>query len=88
VHRKVVLAGWILVLILAGFGSKATGSGFSTAFSLPNVESSRGFDIIQHNFGGRGTGRGGTIVFQAPQGVEDPAVKAAMTEFFTKVNGI
>jgi RND superfamily putative drug exporter len=88
VHRKVVLAVWIVLLVLAGAGSKATGSGFSTAFSLPNVESSRGFDIIQHHFGGRGTGRGGTIVFRAERGVEDPAVQSAMSDYFAKVNGI
>ncbi len=84
---RVVLA-WLVVLFLAGGASGAAGSGFTTAFSLPNVESSRGFDIIDANFGGRGGGAGGTIVFRTDAGVEDPAVQAAMTTFLDRVGGI
>jgi putative drug exporter of the RND superfamily len=82
-RRGVVLLLWVAALFVTGGVSGATGSGFTTAFSLPDVESSRGFDIIEEHFGGRGGGNGGTIVFRtdADAGVEDPAVKEAMTGF-------
>ncbi|HUP84643.1 MAG TPA: MMPL family transporter [Acidimicrobiales bacterium] len=87
-RRGIVVAAWLVALFVIGGISGATGSGFSTAFSLPNVESSRGFDIIKEHFGGRGGGTGGTIVFRTDAGVEDPAVKAAMTSFLAEVGKI
>jgi RND superfamily putative drug exporter len=84
-RRGVVLLAWIVALFAFGGISGVTGSGFSTAFSLPDVESSRGFDIIEEHFGGRGGGTGGTIVFRSDAGVDDPAVQHAMTEFLAKV---
>jgi putative drug exporter of the RND superfamily len=84
-RRGVVLVAWIVALFAFGGISGVTGSGFSTAFSLPDVESSRGFDIIEEHFGGRGGGTGGTIVFRSDAGVDDPAVQQAMTEFLAKV---
>ena len=80
-----MLAAWVVALFVFGGASGATGSGFSTAFSLPNVESARGFDVIEEHFGGRGGGNGGNIVFRADQGVDDPAVQEAMTAFLAQV---
>ena len=87
-RRKVVVVLWLLALIGFGAVSGATGNGFSTAFSLPNVESARGFDIIEEHFGGRGGGNGGTIVFRTDEGVEDPEVQAAMSAFLDAVAAI
>jgi RND superfamily putative drug exporter len=87
-HRGIVVVAWLVAFFGAGGLSAATGSGFTTAFSLPNVESSRGFDIINEHFGGRGGGNGGNIVFRTEAGVDDPAVKSAMTEFLGKVDEI
>jgi RND superfamily putative drug exporter len=79
------VVAWLVTLFVVGGISSATGSGFSTAFSLPNVESSRGFDIINEHFGGRGGGNGGTIVFRTEAGVDDPEVQEAMTTFLAGV---
>jgi putative drug exporter of the RND superfamily len=84
-HRKRVLVLWLAVLILGGVVSGAAGSAFRDEFNLPDVESRRGFDILDENFGGEGTGQTGTIVFKADQGVDDPEVEAAMDELFVKV---
>ena len=84
-RRGIVLLLWVVALFGFGGLSSVTGSGFTTAFSLPDVESSRGFDIIEEHFGGRGGGNGGTVVFRTDDGVEDPAVKEAMTAFLTEV---
>ena len=55
----------------------AVGDAFRDEFNLPDVESRDGFDILDEQFGGQGTGYTGTIVFRAEQGVDDPEVQAA-----------
>jgi len=87
-HRALVVIVWIVALVALGVSSGAAGNAFSTKFELPNVESARGFDIIDAHFGGRGGGINGQLVFRAPQGVEDPAVKQQMTAFFDEVSQI
>ena len=84
-RRGVVLAGWVVVLVLAGIVSGVVGSGFRSEFTLPDVESARGFDILDQRFGGTGSGQTGSIVFTAPQGVSDPSVQAPMEGFLARV---
>lgn len=74
-RRKLVLGLWVAALVLVAAVSGAVGDGFRDEFSLPDVESKRGFDILDERFGGQGTGQAGTIVFGAEQGVNDPAVR-------------
>ena len=83
-RRRWVLGAWLFVLVVVGAIS-STGSGFSTEFSLPDVESAKGFDILERDFGGAGAGIGGTIVFQAEQGVADPVVKERMEALFADI---
>ena len=62
---KVVLL-WLAVLIVSGGVSSMLGTAYSTEFALPDVESRRGFDILDEHFAGSGAGgEGGTIVFRA-----------------------
>jgi putative drug exporter of the RND superfamily len=81
-RRKLVLGLWVGVLVVGFAVSGAVGDAFRDEFNLPDVESKTGFDILDDNFGGEGTGVVGTIVFQAEQGVEDPEVEAAMQALF------
>jgi len=81
-RRKLVLGLWLGVLVFGFAVSGAVGNAFRDEFNLPDVESKTGFDILDDNFGGEGTGVVGTIVFQAAQGVEDPEVEAAMQALF------
>ena len=75
-HRRVVLVAWLLVLLVGGGALGGIGGPKSKAeFELPNVESRRGTDILKADFGGQGAGQSGSIVFEAPQGVDDPAVR-------------
>jgi RND superfamily putative drug exporter len=81
-RRKLVLGLWVGVLVFGFAVSGAVGNAFRDEFNLPDVESKTGFDILDDNFGGQGTGVIGTIVFHADQGVEDPEVEAAMQALF------
>jgi RND superfamily putative drug exporter len=84
-----VLIGWLVALVALGGLLAARGGGdFRSEFSLPDVESARGFDIIEERFGGSGGGQDGTIVFRAEQGVTDPVVQAEMEAFFADVDAI
>ncbi len=89
-NRGKVAIGWLAALILGGVLTNALiGTAYSTEFALPDVESKRGFDILEEHFAGSSAGsEGGTIVFYAEQGVNDPEVQAAMTEFFDQASQI
>ncbi len=87
-RRGTVVLSWLGVLILGGVLTGILGQGYSTQFDLPDVESARGLDIMEANFPEGSDGEGGTIVFRAEQGVTDPAVQQAMTQFFTEVAAI
>jgi RND superfamily putative drug exporter len=87
-RRKLVLGLWIGALVLGFVASGATGNAFKDDFNMPDVESKRGFDILDEHFGGEGTGWVGTIVFRAEQGVTDPEVRSAMGALFEEVRGI
>ncbi len=84
-RRRWVLGVWLVVLVVVGGLSGALGSGLSTKFSLPDVESAHGFDILERDFGGAGAGVGGQIVFQADQGVADPVVREHMEALFADI---
>lgn len=85
-RRRMVVALWFVALIVLGAVQGAVGTGFKDEFSLPDVESKHGFDILEHHFGGAGAGLTGTIVFRADQGVQDPAVRTAMEALFAKID--
>ncbi|MFT6290528.1 MAG: RND superfamily putative drug exporter [Ilumatobacter sp.] len=83
--RRRVLAAWIVVLI-AVFGAVASiGASSESSFESPDSESARGFEILQANFGSAGSFLSGNLVFEAEQGIDDPAVSSVMIELFDEV---
>lgn len=83
-RRLVVFGIWIPVIIAVGVVSSALGSNFATEFSLPASESSDVQKLLEASAPDR-AGFTGQIVFSAEQGVNDPAVKIAMTTLFEAV---
>ncbi|MGI8686658.1 MAG: MMPL family transporter [Acidimicrobiales bacterium] len=84
-RRGRVLIAWVLGIVILGVVTGAAGTGYRSDFTLPDVESRRGIDILEDGFGGQGAGQVGNIVFQADKGVDDPEVKQAMGGFLAKV---
>jgi putative drug exporter of the RND superfamily len=70
-RRRVVLF-WILGIVVLGSVMGAVGTGYRSDFTLPDVESRQGIDILDDRFGGLGAGQVGSIVFEADVGVDDP----------------
>ena len=88
-RRWLVVILWVAVLFLGNSILSAAGGADTDAdFNLPNVESKRGTDILEDSFGGQGAGFGGTIVFRADQGVDDPEVRSTMERLFDEFRGI
>ncbi len=89
-HRWKVILFWVAGIVVGNgllYGALG-GPSTSADWSLPGFESAQGAEILEDNFGGAGAGFGGTIVFKADQGVDDPAVQETMEAFFADVADI
>jgi RND superfamily putative drug exporter len=83
-RRKLVLPAWIALLVGIIALSSAVSGEFASEFSLPGAESQRAFDLLEDRGLAERTGEVGQIVFQAPQGVNDPAVRSTMERLFAE----
>ena len=87
-RRWLVLGAWVTALVTVVALVGTIGASSDSSFSIPDSESKSGFDTLDEYFGGAGSGRSGTIIFRADQGIDDPDVQAAMTELFAEVDQI
>ena len=86
-HRKAAVGLWFAALIVVLGAAGGIGAAYDASPDIPDSESADGFDVLEQYFAELGAGGGsGTIVFRADQGVDDPAVVAAMDELFATVN--
>jgi RND superfamily putative drug exporter len=84
-RRRLVLAGWVILLIGLMALSQTAGGESKTEFSLPGSESQAAFDLLEERGFATRAGEQAQIVFQAEQGFDDPAVQQAMEHLFTTV---
>jgi RND superfamily putative drug exporter len=85
-HRRLVVAGWLLIMVLvAGIGKEA-GSAFGGSFALPNSDSQAAVTLLTQNFP-TASGEGDTVVIQAAGGatIDSAGVRAAVTRALVKV---
>lgn len=87
-RRGVVVIAWVLVLVVGGAVTSAVGPAFSTELSLPDVESRRGFDVLEAELGGVGTGIEGTIVMQSDAGFDDPSIRGPIEEYLSELEAL
>jgi len=86
-RRGRAVALWLVALVALFAGAGALGDDFSTSAEVPDSGSAAGFAVLKEHFPEMGTGgQSGTIVFTAEQGVDDPAVRAAMESLFAEVD--
>jgi RND superfamily putative drug exporter len=77
------------VLFVANGIAGGIGDAYRQDFSLDGFESTEGFSLVESEFDdGSGSPQSGQIVFQAPQGVDDPEVQEAMEALFAEVEDI
>jgi RND superfamily putative drug exporter len=84
-RRRRVVVLWTLGIVVLGAVMGAVGSSYRTDFTLPDVESKRGIDLLDDQFGGEGAGQVGNIVVEADNGVDDPEVRRVMEPFLAEV---
>ncbi|MDE0267605.1 MAG: MMPL family transporter [Acidimicrobiaceae bacterium] len=87
-HPWHCLVPWLVILILITGISRNLGEAYSGDLAISGTESYNGAEVLKAHFDGVGAGPGGTIVFRAEQGVDDPAVRSAMGELFEKVDAL
>jgi RND superfamily putative drug exporter len=73
-HRKIVVFSWLAVLFVTIMLASSIGSDFNEDFKPPKSDSQQAYDMLQKNYPAQ-AGDSGQIVFQAENGVKDPAVQ-------------
>ena len=79
---------WLLILIVAVAVAGRLGEAYGGTLAVAGTESYDGNEILERHFAGVGAGPGGTIVFRAEQGVDDPEVRSALGELLARVDAI
>ncbi len=86
-NRGKAIAVWFAGLVALFAAAGAAGPSFGATSDVPDSDSGDGIEVLSTYFAHLGSGSpSGTIVFQAEQGVNDPAVQAAMEELFAIVD--
>ncbi len=79
---------WVPILVGLNVAVGSIGTDYHTEFTQPDSESKQVQDALTAGGSEEDAGFPATIVFTAEQGNNDPAVKAAMTAFFEKVDAL
>jgi putative drug exporter of the RND superfamily len=87
-HRRLVLAGWVLALILFTAVSQAAGISYSTNYTLPDSPSAQALALLQHDFPAA-SGDTDQIVVEVKTGsVTSAPVRSEVDAMLTKVQKI
>src|SRR4029077_2701950 len=86
-HRKTVILGWVLALIVIGFAAGSAGSAFSENFELPSSDSQRAVDLLEKRFPAQSR-ENVTMPSRAPAGVESPPVRRKMSAAFAAIEKV
>ncbi len=86
VHRKAVLAGWLIALIgFFAIGLKQVGANYTENDSLPGTDSTKALSVLQANYPAQ-AGDSDQIVVQARHGtLRSPAAQTAVTSMLARV---
>jgi RND superfamily putative drug exporter len=85
-RRGIVVIGWVVIMFALGaIGWGAVGPDFRTDFTLPASETKEVFDFLEQRRP-ESAGFNGQIVFEAQQGIDDPAVRAAVEGVLAQVS--
>ncbi len=84
-RRRLVVVGWIFLLVGLSVLGSALGGAFRSEFKVPGSDSQAFVDLVEsRGFPSLG-GRQGTVVFSARDGVDDAQVEEVMTGFFETI---
>mgnify|MGYP003382211939 CR=1 FL=1 len=84
-RRWLVLGAWLVILIGCFAVSSAFGGESRTEFALPGSETQEAVDLLQRSGFDTQAGLQAQIVFQNPDGFDDPAVRDGIEAFLAQV---
>jgi RND superfamily putative drug exporter len=85
VHRRAVLAVWLIALIGFFAAGRLAGSAYTNSYSLPGTDSARALNVLRADYPGQ-AGDSDQIVVQARHGtLRAPAAQAAVTSMLARV---
>jgi len=76
-NRRKVLAAWLLVFALGGYGASGLGDLLSNRFSVPGSDAERGLELTKERFNERGDGAFSLVLAATDGSSTDPAFVAA-----------
>jgi putative drug exporter of the RND superfamily len=86
-HRRLVLIGWIVVLIAVIAAWQSAGSAYSNNFSLGDTGSQHAADLLKSRFPAQ-SGDRDEIVVHAARGIDDAAVRARIAAMLARVSAL
>ncbi len=75
-HRRAVLAGWLVLIVLGGWATSDVGRLLTNRFSVPGSDAEKGLNILRERFHERGDGAF-TLVVQAAAARAGPQAEGA-----------
>ena len=86
-RRWLVLLSWVLLIVGLIILAQVASGEYRTDFELPGSESQDALDLLTERGPLDRTGISTQIVFKADQGIDDPAVRQRMEQFFRDIGG-
>jgi RND superfamily putative drug exporter len=84
-HRRIVLIGWVVLLVGSLGISSAVGTNYSTNFSLPGTESQRASDLLKKDFPAQSGDTDQIVLYTPSSSVAAPATRATVEAMLHKV---
>lgn len=86
-RRRWVLAAWIVGVIAITVVVNGVGNSYSESFGMKGTEASRAQDFLQEKFP-QAAGDSGQLVISAPEGIDDPAVRARVERTIAELEDV
>jgi RND superfamily putative drug exporter len=84
-RRRWVVVGWLALLAGLWLTSSAVAGKYGSDFKLPGSESQRASDLLETRGLSERGGGSFQVVFRADNGIDDPAVRQRMEQFFSEI---
>lgn len=85
--RGTIVLCWVGAFLALFLLSRLVGGAFSNSMAIPGTEWQRAADLLERRFPQQ-AGDSARLVFQAPRGLTDPAVQAAVNRTLTAATGL
>ena len=87
-HRRLVIAGWVALLVLAVGAAGSIGSNYQNVFKLPGTESQRATDLLKERFP-QASGDSAQIVFHVDEGgLRSGPARERIDQVVSRVGGV